>query len=718
MDETRPCPELPPGVLTYHGQKWLADLSYCAIGQGTPDVWRLAPSAFDAHGNPIFSQWEKLLTDPVFAARRNGSATALFGANELADDFSSDWMQADGTPGGSFYVQARGGRDFTANYGAQHKISRYDMDRHGGYRLRWRVGRTDFQRTGSRGEFLGAMRLFKPINGLLSVVDQSRGGIFLYTEDGLYVDTVFAPESLGREQGVYKQHGEFFVGTLQANSDNGRIYFCGGKFTPLLYEMRGWSLHENPVRPIESLPRRIALSSSAIADPPEMAIALRGGPGAARVATVAPAFGGVELRDGADKGWERAAPIRLPAGVGRSVEVRALYDPDHIFLRWHVRTGSPIRPPALVDPSRLFSHDLGADTLGFYCGEGDFATRLTFGLFRDATGAVGPVGMAFHPVWKGASARPAGYKTPVGEVRFAHVAPIAGADYGWRIDDDGQGFVLAVAIPRATFPGWRKAPFSGALRTRGNFEANLGGHHRIWWANTDGTASCETHDEPSEARLHPSSWAPIRFADADAGLVPLEWGILGPFGGDGASGWSYDPPPAAKPLVRDYFENAVFPLDGNPGAPDANASYTGPMTRGWWGDAENGALRWRAVPIAEVDSRVVVGLGSQLWYGAVRIESKRDLEIPLELHSHPMTHIRWHLNGEALPLDDTDYADDPASDQFRRIATRRVRLRAGDNLLSFRAYCVGYPPFRVGARLLASSEDVWSLRTTPLTPSR
>ncbi|NLE42294.1 MAG: hypothetical protein GX615_10740 [Lentisphaerae bacterium] len=715
-EEKRPCPELPPGVMTYHGQKWLADLSYCAIGQGTPDVWRLAPSSFDAHGNPVFTRWDKLLTDPVFVARRTGTATALTGLNELADDFSSDWMQADGTPGASFYVQARGGRNFTANYGAQHKISRYDIGPDGGYRLRWRVGRTDFQRSGASGELLGAMRLFKPVNGLLSVIDQSRGGVFLYTDDGLFVDTVFAPESLNREQGVYKQHGEFFGGTVYANSDNGRVYFCGGKFTPFLYEMRGWSLDENPVRALATLPASVTLPHAAIADPPEMAVALRGGPGAARVATVAPAFGGVELRDGSEKGWDRAAPILLPAGAGRSVEVRVLYAPDRLFLRWHVRTGVPVRPPALADPTRLFSHDQGADTLGFYCGEGDFATRLTFGLFRDASGAVGPVGMAFYPVWNEPAAHPAGYKTPVGEVRFAHVAPIVGADYGWRMDDDGLGFVLAAAVPRTNFPGW-SAPFSGALRTRGNFEANLGGHHRFWWANTDGSASHETNDEPSEARFQPGSWAPIRFADADAGIVPSEWGLLGPFGGSGASGWSYDPSPADKPRVRDYFDTTVFPPDAAPGAPDAAAAYSGPETHGWWGGPADGALRWRAAPTAEVDSRAIVGLGAQLWYGAVRVVSERDLELPLELHSHPATHIRWFLNGEPIPVGETDYADDPSSNQFRRIATRRVRLRAGDNILLFRAYCVGYPPFRIGARLLASSKDVWSLRTTPLIPN-
>ena len=113
--EKRPC-DLPPGALTYHGQKWLPGLSYLAIGQGTPDVWRLDPDRFDAHGNPVFTTWRKVLTDPVFAARRAGTATALDGVNELADDFSSDWMQADASPEGDLWIQARGGRNFSANF--------------------------------------------------------------------------------------------------------------------------------------------------------------------------------------------------------------------------------------------------------------------------------------------------------------------------------------------------------------------------------------------------------------------------------------------------------------------------------------------------------------------------------------------------------------------------------------------------------------------------
>ena len=70
--------EMPGGLLRYHGNNWLADLSLVSPNQSGPDVWRLAPAEFDTRGNPVFRRWQKVLTDPVFAARRAGTATRPF----------------------------------------------------------------------------------------------------------------------------------------------------------------------------------------------------------------------------------------------------------------------------------------------------------------------------------------------------------------------------------------------------------------------------------------------------------------------------------------------------------------------------------------------------------------------------------------------------------------------------------------------------------------
>ena len=61
--------EIPPGTLRYHGEMWMDGLALVAIGQETRDVWRLPPTSFDEHGSPVFTKWERLLTDPIFTAR-------------------------------------------------------------------------------------------------------------------------------------------------------------------------------------------------------------------------------------------------------------------------------------------------------------------------------------------------------------------------------------------------------------------------------------------------------------------------------------------------------------------------------------------------------------------------------------------------------------------------------------------------------------------------
>ena len=115
-----------------------------------------------------------------------------------------------------FYVVARGGQSFSANEGAQIKISRYVPDGKGGYRMRWRTGRTALQGVAKPGEMYGAIHIWKPINGLLSVVDQSRCGVVLFNEDGLYVDSLFPDDRrISRAKaGIYPQPGEFFAGIV------------------------------------------------------------------------------------------------------------------------------------------------------------------------------------------------------------------------------------------------------------------------------------------------------------------------------------------------------------------------------------------------------------------------------------------------------------------------------------------------------------------------
>ena len=717
-EEYRNSPLTMPGYLMgYHGAQWNDELSLVSLNMAGADVWRLTPTGFDVHGNPIFTKWEKLLTDSVFTSRIAGTADAIHGGNELDTKFSSDWSMVDGSTQEGYYVNARGGPSFSANEGGQVKISYYAPDGKGGYTLKWRTGRTALQGTAANGEIYATIHINKPINGLLSVVDQSRCGVLLYNEDGLYVDSIF-PD--GRRfspavAGVYPQPGEFFAGYTYANKDNGKIYFAMGKYTTMIFEAKGWSLKENPVHRLTNLQPTVVLSATQIATPPEIALTMRGGAGAAHIARFVPALGGAVL-DGSMSGWESTAPITFQADKDQTMEVRTLYDPDNLYLRWHLRTATPVAPKALQPIERIFTHDRLADTMSFYI-QGDTNAkapdsangrpgdvRFVFGVFKDGD-TTSPVALGMYNEWKGNNANPITYRTPVGAVTYAHVGPVAGAKLQYVMDADGKGYVLTAALPRTAIPGL--PTFSGDSRTMVDFEATFNGHSKVWWSNADGKASRETYDEPTEARLYPGSWAPAQWQSLADGVLVRNWLIIGPFGGAGAEKFMYDmqgPMPGTnidyKQAGSAFAEAQKYPPDD---AVDVNAVYKGKMIEGYWNNP--GEVRWHQATIADLDNRVVLSGAAQTWYGVTWVYAPEDTEVEFQIHGHPQTYLRFYLNELMLTGPNTAIES----------MNKKVTLRKGWNQVKFRGYCVGYSPFRAGLTIAAAPEKLWTLRlsTTP-----
>lgn len=727
-EETTPT-ETPAGLLSYHGQNWTEDLALVGAAQSSRDVWRLAPSGFDTHGNPIFKSWLKLFSDPVFEARAAGNADAVHGGNELSDKFVSDWMGVDGSLADGFYVQARGGKNFSANEAPQHKITRYVPDGAGGFRLKWRTGRSVLGGLAKTGEIYGAMRIQRPINGLLSVVDQSRCGILLFTDEGLYVDTIFPDERrFAKTSGIYAQGGEFFAGQVVPNRSSGKILFAMGKYTPLLFEAEGWSLKENPVKPLTTVQRTVSITAAQIASPPEMALSVRGGAGKAKLARFSPALGEVAF-DGSMNGWESAEPVVFQADKDQTVEVRCLYRPEEILLRWHARLAAAFEPKPLPALPRIFTHDQLAETLSFYF-QGDpnakagpvggraGDARFVFGIFKDKAGVAQPVAVGMYPRWSGkAKASPQTYRTPVNTTTFAHVGAVEGARLSHKLDADGKGFVLVARIPRAAVPHLAQ-PFGSGLRTLVNFEATFAGHNKFWWANSDGSAGRDTYDEPSEARLYPGSWAPADFAGLEGGVIVRHWLLCGPFGGPGAEKFSWNPDgkmpgseKGQKEAVRELLEPAAFPPDS--GKVDVKATFTGEHLKGWW--PENKSISWKPATIADLDTRVIVGPAAQVWYGATWIHVAAASEVDFAFQGHHQTYLRWFLNGEAVPLKPTDYKE--GKGHALTTATRALTLRPGWNQVMFRSYCTGYSPFRAGLVLNAPAEKLWSLQLSAQPPA-
>lgn len=725
--QSRPMTQ-PVGNRRYWGDSWMDDLSLIAIEQGATEVWRLAPESFDPHGNPIFpvDGWKKLLTDPVLAARKQGTATATFGGNEIDDRFSSAWAMVAGSMKDGFWVNARG-PDLGANFGAQQKLSRYVPDGKGGFELKWRVGRVALQGTANEGEVYGSINVMAPIGGLITQVDQSRMGLVLYTEDGLYVDTLFPDQRKGgKTAGPYNLPGEFFTGYSFANATNGKVYFALGKVTPTLFEAEGWTAKGNPTRRLETLQKTVNIAASQIAGAPEFALEVRkqrSGGTTARVALFAPMPGGGPALDGTMSGWEGCEPVKFAAADKQTVEVRCGFDLDYLYLRWQVRLGGKFQPKPLEPAERIFTHDREADTMSFYI-QGDPEAkppkdangrpgdaRIVFGLFKDKD-QVRPVALAMLPHYAGkGKASPLTYRTPAGgSATFAHVGLLAGAKLGHTMDADGQGFVLAAAIPRASIP---KLPaFAGEFRTQVNFDATFGGHNRFWWANADGSATRETYDEPTEARLYPGSWSQSKFEPMSS-LPVRTWSAIGPFGFAKLTQLRHGPD---RPEIIRTLGNTAFPPEQGI---DLAATFNGDETQT---RKSKRTLKWKPANI----SGDLVSFDPLLgWKGyedegtaylVTWVQAPQPVTVKLKvLDEHGHHAVRVWINDQMLPA--VHPKNGRAADLHHSLDPEKpVELKAGWNMLLLR-YDHVWGECKIGLEVDAAPEVLWSLKFSGTPPA-
>jgi hypothetical protein len=712
----------PPGTLRYWGESWQDDFSLVAIGQGTSDIWRLAPTGFDKHGNPIFAPdgWKKLLTDPIFAARSKGTASAIRGGNEIDDNYSSDWAMITKAPDGGYYVSARGGPNFSANGGAQYKLSRYVPDGRGGYSLKWRTGRVALQGVARPGEVYAPIYVTRPINGLVGVTDNARAGLVIYTEDGLYVDTILADERRMTHEamGAYFGPGEFFAGYNYLNPQNNQVYLAFGKTYPIIYELDGWTAKSDLVQPLKLASTQVTLQASQIASPPEIALQVRGGAGAARIARINPSPGGGPALDGSLEGWESSIPIQFKASEDQTVETRVLYDPQHIYIRWHARLGHEFEAKALNPPERMFTHDRRADTLGFYLQGDPKASsstvggragdvRFVFGLFKNEANEIQPAVLGMYPKWHGeGKAKPLTYRTPVGSVAFEHVGLLEIFAANHKLDADNKGFTLAVAIPRAALPPGINLAEGG--QTTANFDANLGGNNRFWWANADGSASRETYDEPTEARLYPGSWAQAQFVPMNN--LPLRnWMAIGPFADAEFTKLDRE---SGRSKMTEVLAKTVYPPQTDR---DMKATYDGNIAQT---RLSRRTLTWKPVSITgdKVDLRTLLGWPNGDEEGAAylltNVYSPKEQEVRLEVAGDTIGQygIRGWLNNAPLPL-----VENTRAGTFRIDSKQPIKLRAGWNELLVR-YDHIWGNQILGARLVAPTEVLWQLKNSALAP--
>ena len=520
---------------SFWGDNWLEDLSLAALDGADGRTWlRLAPTSYDAHGNPVFrgTDWQKLLTDPVFAARaeaKNASFAAHSGQivraarAEVSDSFT-DWARIVGVPGRTLYIADAngpgnaGGIDTAGGHGSQFKLSRYDAGQNG-YGLRWRVGRKAF-RLAAPGEVYASQQMGDPVYGIVGVFD-SNGLYHLYSQDGLCLDTLMIDPfrhgmtgAVAERAGAYIFGGESWYGKNYLDPKTGRVLLLMGRAQYSLYDVPNWK--PGFVKPLVFAAPTVTLRAAQIAPPTELALAARGGIGNVGIARFALAPPGGPALDGSARGWEGAPQIAFGLDEERRVQVQTLYDRSAIYLRWHLRAPT-LSPAGPGDVRRVFTHERRADTLSFYLqGDPNAApggaegragdARIVFSLVKEANG-LKPQALAMIPVAPGAApSQAATYASPVGRADFDRVFSLD-AKMGLQLDDDGRGFVLAAAIPRAVIGG----ALAPGARTTADFAATLGGVTNFWWANVGGLSNTATTDEPSEARLYPGAWGLAQF---------------------------------------------------------------------------------------------------------------------------------------------------------------------------------------------------------------
>jgi hypothetical protein len=722
---------LPGGMksLRYWGDYWLDDLSLLVPATGTADVYRLSVKRFDDHGNPVFGAWKKTLTDETLAAKAAGTATALRGGNEAVSAFNGDWGCARQLPSpngqpGDIVVNMRGG-GFSANHGWQQKLSRYVPDGNGGFRQKWRVGRSANIAPG-RGEILGSIHVTLPMFGLIAIIDQSRAGVHVYDWDsGLFVDTLMLPGHL-QSRSIYGQGGEYFSGG--AHVADGKVYLCWGKTTPLLFEVEGWT-KDLRLHPIKNLPAKVSIRAAQIAAPPEQAVLIRGGAGAAKIAEFQPLPGGGPALDGSLAGWETSPPL-LYSDDQAKVEVRCGYDPDTLYLRWEVRTQTPMSVPPMPSPERLFTHDREATTLSFYL-QGDAAAtgrtpegrpgdlRIVFGLYDDQ-GKVKSAALGLYPRWDGSgTASPFLYASPGQRTAFAHVGLLDMVKMAHRLSNDRKTMVIAAAIPRSVLP--KTVPdLAKGWRAMANFEATIGGAHKLWWANTDGSASRETRDEPTEARFYPGSWAQCVFVPLADSLPIRAWLLNGPWKAE----IKYTGADENKRQFQRFFDTTTFPPDSRQITP-ADIAIATPSEAGQWRplitrveqprEQFDGSMSHSSQPSTPLlfpdDGQSLYNRGCNLYFAIAWIWSPEDQEVQIEFPRQHQNNIRAWLN-------DTRLVDAPPSyGVYQAVASPQLlRLRRGWNQLFLRAYALGYD-LHFGAVIKAAPEKLWQLRISASPPA-
>ena len=370
------------------------------------------------------------------------------------------------------------------------KFVKYAPDGH----IIWMAGRkaTAAARTGE-------MYHFWALAGLIGdnyVAGASEWGpMYVYTQDGFFVDSLMNNPGLNPPPGPY---------TFGSETGSGRV-----QFFPKLNQV--WAYAVGNAYKVDGFDRGRVLGESRVTG----TVALD------------------RVYDAADVPAAQAAPLHLAAlsgsplanpGLWSGVPVSALsrngatlatvqlgYDAANIYARIHVADDTPLVNSA----DRVNTAFKGGDTAGLVLGPGHRHAQPGPGDIRLMAAMIG--GRPHLVAMKAVSAQPKepeDYFTPSGgHVRFDFVGDVPGGQVSLTPDADGKGYTASFASPRA----FLELPITSGQTLLGDVEVRLSGQGQSGLQTTSRNylftpltnETTMTSDVPTESRLYPEFWGAI-----------------------------------------------------------------------------------------------------------------------------------------------------------------------------------------------------------------
>lgn len=339
----------------------------------------------------------------------------------------------------------------------------------------------------------GEMYHFWVLGGLVNdryIVGASEwGNMYIYTEDGYFVDTLFDVAGMGSGKPPYTFGSETFAGRIQYFPGLNQVwaYSCGKSF-----KVRGFNHGmvdgEKRISGTVMLDKVYDLASANTKAEPLQIVALAN-----------------------EKELDNAPKSTLHIGDKQLASAQLGYDTDFLYARIHVIDDSPLKNSA--DDARMAFK--GGDCVGLDLGPAGTRTTPGAGDIRLLAAQVGgqPRLIALKTTTKLAK-NPNIYKSPVGQVDYEFAGEVPGGKVTLIPDADGHGYTANLAVPRS----FLEISLQPGAVLAGDIEVLLSGQgarglqvvSRNYLFTPHTSETTMTDDLPSEARMYPQYWGTIQ----------------------------------------------------------------------------------------------------------------------------------------------------------------------------------------------------------------